>query len=484
MKSTSLILIANTHMKISREYAVNARSGTRQGPARLGWLFVVAFAVLVALLGGSSRTDAAQIVALRPLAALFLIPALYYLNRDRLAAVKAPLLLLGGLALWMFIQLVPLPSGVWSALPGRGPIADMGAQLGLTDIWRPISMVPTRTLNALSSLIVPVTALWLLAVMRPRRKIIALTLIGLGAANALLGIFQVLSGESQALYFYEITNFGSAVGFFANHNHSAVFCALTLALITYCAIDPAYEMNRPLERGALAAIFLVVLIAALVGGSRAGFLTTILALSASAVMVWSGWTGQKKGSKKGSARAPVRPAVALAILALAIAGLMALFAGFDRIPALSRVTEGGTFDDLRWSLLPVLKEMIGAYWLLGAGFGSFEEVYHIHEPAALMLPSYVNQAHNDWLQLVIEGGVPAVLLLAAFLVWAARAIVTLFKGGGASLPKTIFWVAAVFIIMFASAADYPLRAPLFQMATVWLVGLLAIETGKVRGKAS
>ena len=44
------------------------------------WIWLALLAAIVALLGGSSRPDAVQIAALRPLVALFLIPAFYYLH--------------------------------------------------------------------------------------------------------------------------------------------------------------------------------------------------------------------------------------------------------------------------------------------------------------------------------------------------------------------------------------------------------------------
>ncbi len=438
------------------------------------WVLLGLFAAFVALLGGSSRPDAAQIVLLRPMAALYLIPIFIFLGRQDLSAIRAPLMFIGALGLWMLLQLIPLPAGLWQALPGREPVAEIGAQIGLADIWRPISLVPTRTLNASASLIVPLAALLVLAAAGASRRAILMVLAALGSLNALLGILQVIGGSSQALFFYEITNFGSAVGFFANHNHSAVFSSLTLVIIAFLATQPEFRFDRAWQKTLLAALFLLVLLAALVGLSRAGLLTTVLALGASALLFRIGWAKGHRRRGQGGGQPSIKPVWALAVLAASIAGVIAIFLMFDRIPALNRVTESGTFDDLRWSLLPILGEMIAAYWLTGAGFGSFEEVYHIHEPASLMLPSYVNQAHNDWAQLLIEGGVPALAILAIFTVWVGRGILAMWRRNS-SLARPVFWLTVAAIIVFASLADYPLRTPLFQMAAIWLVGLFAID---------
>ena len=447
----------------------------------LGWVALALFATTVALLGGSSRYDAVQIAALRPLAALFLLPALYCLTREKLRDFRSLAILLGLLAAWMAIQLVPLPAALWQALPGRDPVSAMGLQLGQGDLWRPISMVPSRGYNALFSLIVPIVALLLFAAMAVRRITPFLVLIGLGVTNALLGILQVIGGDSRALFFYEITNFGSAVGFFANHNHSAVFAALTLLCIAYVLASAAFAITRSWQRLLLGAAYLIVLLAALIGGSRAGLLATVLALAASAFVFWNAWRNHARSITRGPMRQmTIRPAWIMAIVFIALIAIVALFASFDRMPALARVTESGTFEDLRWSLLPVLKDMVAIYGLFGAGFGSFEELYHIHEPASLMFPSYVNQAHNDLLQLIIEGGLPALAILTGFFVWLTRALRDVVTLGHDRLAKLAFWLTIFTIIVFASLFDYPLRAPMFQMVAIWLVAILAKERARVR----
>ena len=116
--------------------------------------------------------------------------------------------------------------------------------------------------------------------------------------------------------------------------------------------------------------------------------------------------------------------------------------------------------------------MLEGQWALGVGFGSFEQVYHIYEPSELLMPSYVNQAHNDWAQFTIEGGVLAGLLLTGLLVWMVRAIGTMLLHRTRRVDA-IFWMSIFAIVAAASLVDYPLRTPLFQLVTVWL--LLALS---------
>ena len=452
------------------------------GAVRHGWVALALLAIIVCALGGSSRADAAQLVGLRPLAALMLVPAIYWLDREKLRDVRTPLFLLLALAGWMAIQIIPLPPLLWQSLPGREPLAEMGAALGVADIWRPISMVPARTLNALGSLVVPIAGLLLVAASGISRRNLLLLLIGIGSINACLGILQVISERSGPLYFYAITNFGSPVGLFANHNHAAVLSALTLVLIAYCATMPEIGFARSMPRIGFAALYIVVLIAALIGGSRAGLLTTIVALLASAVMLWLELRRAKR--RRMRANEPetrlLKPGVVLGVALAALVAMIAAFALADRIPAVERLTASGTFEDLRWGLLPTLREMALTYGLFGSGFGSFEEVYHIHEPDALMLASYVNMAHNDWAQLVIEGGIPAVLIVMALLAWLLRSLRAVLGSGEAGVTRLLLWLSVGAIILFGSLVDYPLRTPLFQLAAIWLAALFALERGAYR----
>ena len=50
----------------------------------------------------------------------------------------------------------------------------------------------------------------------------------------------------------------------------------------------------------------------------------------------------------------------------------------------------------------------------GAGFGTFDPVYRRFEPDALLSTIYLNQAHNEPMQLAMEGGIPALALLLVF----------------------------------------------------------------------
>ena len=125
------------------------------------------------------------------------------------------------------------------------------------------------------------------------------------------------------------------------------------------------------------------------------------------------------------------------------------------------------------------------HWLAGTGFGAFDTVYRIYEPTALLLPLYVNQAHNDWAQLLIEGGLPAAAYALGLIAWMGVTILRIARDKSNPRALVIFWITLLIIIMVASAVDYPLRTPIFQSVSVWLLLCLArdAKAGNVRNGA-
>ena len=441
------------------------------------WVWLALFLGVVAFVGGSSSPEAVQLAVLRPFAALMLIPALYYLNLAQLRDARILLVLLSSLALWMALQLVPLPPAIWQSLPGREAIVALDNAAGLGDMWRPLSFVPTRGWNSLASLVVPGAALLLALATGAKPRDLLILIGGLGVFDALLGLLQTITGRDSVLYLYAITNRGSPVGIFANENHSAVFSAISLLVIARLGATSKALKEVPWLRLAYPPAFVVVLLAVLVSGSRAGIAMTLLALIVSGLMVWLGLAASRSRRRRGKLEAWLasHPRTLLGCFALVIAGLLGAFFGLERAPGFEDIFAKNPIEDLRWRLWPVLEQMIGTYWMLGIGFGSFEEFYHIYEPTALLLPSYVNQAHNDWAQLVIEGGLPAFAILTVLVGWISQSLRSLLRADNFALGRLLFWGAVIAILCAASIVDYPLRTPVFQLAAVWLLLVLALE---------
>ena len=441
------------------------------------WAWLALIALMVAILGGSSRPDAIQIAALRPMAALFLLPALYFLNFEQLKRAKMLVLLFTLLMLWMIFQLVPLPPAMWQSLPGREALVELGRLAEFDQAWRPISWVPARGWNALASLVVPIVALLLALAMRANAWMLLLIIVGIGLLDSVLGLFQVISGRTSPLYFYAVTNRGLPVGIFANENHSAVLSALVLLVVAKLAATCKSAKEPAWLRLTYPPTFVVVLLSALVSASRAGLVMSVLALIAASFIAWASLTASRRRNKQGKLERWITSHPRSLLLAfLGVIGvLIASFIGLERAPGFEDIFSQNAFEDLRWRLWPLLEQMIGTHWLFGIGFGSFEEFYHIHEPNALLYASYLNQAHNDWAQFVIEGGLPAIALLAMLLGWIATSIGALLIRSQMPLRDLVFWGAIFAIFSATSIIDYPLRTGILQLVGTWLLLAIVLE---------
>jgi O-antigen ligase len=117
--------------------------------------------------------------------------------------------------------------------------------------------------------------------------------------------------------------------------------------------------------------------------------------------------------------------------------------------------------------------MIESYFPVGSGFGGFDQTFRLHEPFALLMPTYFNHAHNDFQEIALDGGLPAILLLGAATVWWAIASLRAWRAGPEAqhiLPK--LGSAMLLLVFVASLVDYPARTPMIMamivIAAVWL----------------
>ncbi|KQX19529.1 MULTISPECIES: O-antigen ligase family protein [unclassified Sphingomonas] len=434
---------------------------------------LAALLLLVFLTGGGSRSDIASLVVLRPACALLLGFGLWGFTRSHLRRyrfVHGMAVAVTGLVL---LHLVPLPPAVWRMFPGRELIADIDAAAGLGAVWRPISLVPTATWNALFALIPPLAALILATRLNDHdRWRIAVLVIGIGLLSALVAALQLGGDPEGPLYLYRVTNHGSAVGLFANRNHQAVFLASLFPLLAAfassarpSAIDPRLRTVAALAIGA----FLLPLL--LVTGSRNGLVTMVIGL-ASIPFLYT-MPGSARGTPPGKRARIVPVVVGLAILALVVATVVV-----GRAVAIDRIVDPTAAEGVRYRAWGSMFATGMAYFPVGGGFGAFADLFRIHEPHGLLATSQFAHAHNDWLEVMITGGLPALLLLGIAVIaffamavrwWRARGR----RGGNVLLGGAGLWMVAIFGV--ASFGDYPLRVPslmcLFCVIVLWISSL-------------
>jgi O-antigen ligase len=109
---------------------------------------------------------------------------------------------------------------------------------------------------------------------------------------------------------------------------------------------------------------------------------------------------------------------------------------------------------------------------LGTGLGSFREVYHLYEQASQVTTTYVVHAHNDYLELALETGVPGILVLLLFLGWWTAAMMRVWCTAEAG-PFARAGAIASAAILIHSIVDFPLRTAAIAVCFGMCLALLA-----------
>ena len=109
-------------------------------------------------------------------------------------------------------------------------------------------------------------------------------------------------------------------------------------------------------------------------------------------------------------------------------------------------------------------------------------MFRISEPDGLLNPQYINLAHNDWLQICLEGGLGGLVLLICALFWfVLRSFRAWFSVEGATGFKFLARAGSIIValILGASVTDYPVRTPmvmaLIALSAVWLAKVRSAE---------
>ncbi|WP_158299026.1 O-antigen ligase family protein [Sphingomonas psychrotolerans] len=433
--------------------SADTKSGLEFGPIA-GGLLAVAL-----ILGGAARLEVLSTLLVRLVAIGVLVVLVARQDSFRSLGRHWPAFILVAL---VALQLVPLPFGVWSSLPGRQLEVDIFSQLPNPHPWMPLSMHPPGTFNTLLSLLPPLALLMSLPLvgLTWRRRLIYL-LIAIALINGVFGMLQLAMGEESPLRLYAVTNRDSAVGLFANRNHSASLMACAIPFLLWWAATPSAKLPGS-SRGLLAAGAVCILFISIAAtASRSGI---VLALGATLVSILAYHGGRLR---RLSWRVRVGVIVGAVLLTVIALGLFPL--------VLSRFAEASPAEDLRFLVLNDLAGMARAVFPAGSGFGTFDVVYRGYENVDILRPTYLNHAHNDLIELIIEGGLPAFLLLLAALIWYARTAVRAAAARRQKRPEAELAVAALLAvaILFAhSIFDYPLRTPALACVLALATGLL------------
>jgi O-antigen ligase len=375
------------------------------------------------------------------------------------------------------LQLIPLPPSFWSVLPGRHEFASAYQAAGMALPWLPISLDPSATWLSVLALL-PATAIFLamLSLDQHSRRVLILLLLVIVFASVVLDLLQTMDGEGSPLRFYAVTNRDRAVGFFANANHNAAFLYSAIPFAVAWAIGLVLDQrrNRAVGLALLALLTLMIIIGVTVTRSRAGMVLLIVASFSGVLLAWRYDRGR-------SGRRLLGFAIGASVVVLLVAFQFG-FVGFTQ-----RFEQSG-IEEIRWPVAQITSRAALANLPFGSGFGTFVPVYDKFAPRTLLGTSYVNHAHDDWLELWLTGGAPAIVLAVGFLAWFAASTFRLWDSRQPEAPVLDLALAqaasiVIVLLLLHSVVDFPLRIPavsvLFAMACAFLIPRRRMEKAAV-----
>jgi O-antigen ligase len=318
------------------------------------------------------------------------------------------------------LQLIPIPFAVWESMPGHALYARALSDISGTELsqFRAYSMVPAATEYAWLALLPSILVfLFTLSLPKEQIKIAVSIFLGLVFFQAILGLMQYGGGADSILRFYGKVPSTSAVGTYTNRDHLAglLEMALPLGLALLAASVGRSDTSRRHVRSlrqklALltathlnkAIVYALLSIAILLGliftNSRTGNALAMVVIFVSAIAY--------------STRLGGRNVYGLIGTFTAIALVLALEIGM--VPILNRFIQQDPLEDTRWVIFSDTIKAIGEFFPLGSGFGTFVPVYPRFQELYLD-HKFINSAHNDYLEWVMEGGILAAILIFAFM---------------------------------------------------------------------
>ena len=361
------------------------------------------------------------------------------------------------------LYLIPLPESMWSSFPGRNLVAQALSIINEGG-WRSASVDPARTLVALTGLIVPLVVLtvgWVI----PRHHLMTVgwVVVALGLACFTLGVLQVLSGGTTAVMYAERGPTGLLYGTFANRNSTGLFlvAALTLATSLPLPLTRPHPASLPVRLGICALLLLAVVLTR----SRTAFVLAAIPIALGLARAFWAWRDARSNSSGRGGSIAVFAGIALALVAIGSVVAVAPGRVGDTLERFEAT------DDARVYIWEDAAYSADRYWPVGAGMGTFDEVFQVDESLEFLTKRRAGRAHNDYIELAIEAGAPGLaiaagwLLLVGWLSWKA----------GRSQFRWPAWGCGAILLAVAlqSITDYPLRNQTMLAIAAFALLLLA-----------
>ena len=355
---------------------------------------------------------------------------------------------------------IPLFAAVIYSFIQIFPFGTLASVAGVDGISRTISLSPFDTqmtgLHLLSLALFFSVSLATVDSASRINKLVNLVLI-FGFAFSFFAILQSFLSPGKIFGLYE--RFGAfPFGSFVSRHNFAAFAEMTIALPLGLLLSGGVKRDKKLLYVTAIALMAVAL---LLSGSRGGL---VAILSAVTFLIFV--TTRTQGFKN----VALRVALAAVFVMVVIAG--AIYVGGES--SLTRIAETATSKDVttdRTHIWGITLQIIKANFPLGAGIGAFGQAYTPFDDYSGL--ERVEQAHNDYLQVVADGGLVGAAIAGFFLLTLVLTIRRNIKRENVFRKGVATGAAGgIFAILVHSTFDFVLHTTAISLMFILLLVLL------------
>lgn len=362
--------------------------------------------------------------------------------------------------------------GVFQLLPLRHPEVAGTHSIPLV---RSLSFDPYSTrfiLVELVALMIYFAAVLIFTDTPKRLRLLVRTITVFGFFLAIFGLTQSFTSPDKVYWIRELPQ-SQAFGPFINRHHFAGYMELALALPLGLVFTGAIEKEKKFIYLFAAALMAVALI---MTNSRGGIISLLAEILFLVATMGLSRRHKKKKSEEHTPRiksAAMKAGLALALV-IALFGGVVLLGGED---ALTRIVGSVNTDDPttgRAHFWGVTIDIIRNHPVIGTGLGAFGVVYTGYDSRNGMYR--LEQAHNDYLQVLSDGGIVGAVIGLFFVVCLFRMGFTRrdsrddFRRGVATGA-----LAGCFAVLVHSFFDFTLHTPANALLFLVLAALATIN---------
>lgn len=354
---------------------------------------------------------------------------------------------------------VPLIASAIYALIQTIPFGHIAEIAGISGIPRTLSLSPfDSTMSALHMLVLALfLGLMLATIDRAKRieKIVNFILI-FGFAYSFFAILQSFLSPTRI---YGVLERLSPFGSFVNRHNFAAFIEMTIAVPLGMLMSGAVRRDRRLFY-ITAVVWMGI--ALLMSGSRGGLVAMLAGVGLIFVL-----TTRAHGKKK----KVILIAVTAVTIIVIVTGAITI-GGETSLSRFAETAEAGDVTTDRLQIWTVTLKVIASHLPFGAGIGAFGQAYTPFDTSNGL--SRVEQAHNDYLQVLADAGLVGAVIAAGFLY---SVFVTIRRNSrvenGLRRGVAVGAAAGIFSILVHSLFDFVLHTTAVTLMFIVLLSLLA-----------